>query len=146
MIRENFWETTPLSDMTKDEWEALCDKCGKCCLLKLENDVTKKIYNTNIACKLLCTKTARCKDYNNRLQKVKKCIKLTVENISKFFHWMPKTCSYRLLYEGKPLPHWHPILTGKPLSKTAQSAVFFGLVTERDVPKGSEQDHIILEE
>ena len=107
----SFWETKNLIDMNKNEWESLCDKCGKCCVIKLEDYDNKKIYYTNVSCKLLCNNTASCSDYNNRKSLVKDCIILSPENL-KDLKWMPDTCAYKLLDEGKKLPSWHPLICG----------------------------------
>ena len=106
-----FWETKNLIDMNENEWESLCDKCGKCCVIKLEDLDTQKVHYTNISCKLLCEKSASCKDYENRKSIVPDCIILSPDNL-KDLKWMPKTCAYKLLNEGKNLPYWHPLLSG----------------------------------
>ena len=107
----NFWETKNLIDMNKNEWESLCDKCGKCCVIKLEDFDTQEVHYTNVSCKLLCEKTASCKDYKNRKSIVSDCIILSPDNL-KDLKWMPETCAYKLLNEGKKLPYWHPLLSG----------------------------------
>ena len=106
-----FWETKNLIDMNKNEWESLCDKCGKCCVIKLEDFDTQEVHYTNVSCKLLCEKSASCKDYENRKSKVPDCIILSPDNL-KDLKWMPETCAYKLLNEGKKLPYWHPLLSG----------------------------------
>ena len=110
MLKSKFWNKK-LSQLNKEEWEALCDRCGKCCLIKLEEINTKKIFYTNVSCKLLCTKTAHCKNYVNRKNIVKDCTTLNYKNIKKI-NWLPKTCSYRLRNEGKDLPSWHYLISG----------------------------------
>ena len=107
----NFWETKNLIDMNENEWESLCDKCGKCCVIKLEDFDTQEVYYTNVSCKLLCEKSASCKDYKNRKSIVSDCIILSPDNL-KDLKWMPETCAYKLLNEGKKLPYWHPLLSG----------------------------------
>ena len=111
MLEKEFWKNKKLSEFTREEWESLCDRCGKCCLVKLQNVDTNKIHYTNISCKLLCTKTANCTNYKNRKKIVKECVVLNQDNIEKL-EWMPKTCSYRLINEGKDLPEWHHLITG----------------------------------
>ena len=106
-----FWETKNLIDMNDNEWESLCDKCGKCCVIKLEDFDTQEVHYTNVSCKLLCEKSASCKDYENRKSIVPDCIILSPDNL-KDLKWMPKTCAYKLLNEGKNLPYWHPLLSG----------------------------------
>lgn len=105
-----FWETRSLSEMNKNEWESLCDGCGRCCLVKLEDDETFDLYVTNVACRLLDIETCRCRDYAQRLQKVSMCLSLTVDELDTF-KWLPESCAYRLLSEGKALMSWHPLLS-----------------------------------
>ena len=107
----NFWETKNLIDMNENEWESLCDKCGKCCVIKLEDFDTQEVHYTNVSCKLLCEKSASCKNYENRKSIVPDCIILSPDNL-KDLKWMPETCAYKLLNEGKELPYWHPLLSG----------------------------------
>ena len=111
MLEKEFWKNKKLSEFTREEWESLCDRCGKCCLVKIENIDTNKIHYTNISCKLLCTKTANCTNYKNRKKIVKECVVLNQDNIEKL-EWMPKTCSYRLINDGKDLPEWHHLISG----------------------------------
>jgi uncharacterized cysteine cluster protein YcgN (CxxCxxCC family) len=112
---DRFWETTPLSEMTQAQWEALCDGCAKCCLEKLEDVDTRRIVYTNVACRLLDRGTCRCTDYTNRSKVVPTCVTLTLAVLGDPY-WLPATCAYRLLAEGQPLPDWHPLLTGDPSS------------------------------
>lgn len=97
--------------MSKDEWESLCDGCGKCCLHKLEDEDTAQIHYTNVACRMLNTGTCRCKDYPDRKRYVPDCVQLTAEAVGAL-GWLPSTCAYRLLAERKPLPWWHPLVSG----------------------------------
>ncbi len=110
-----FWRRKTLAEMTGEEWEAVCDGCGRCCLHKLENKETGEISYTGIACCLLDIDRCRCKDYPNRTAEENVCLTMTPQNISAF-PWLPKTCGYRLLFEGKELPSWHPLVTGDPES------------------------------
>tara|TARA_Y100000389_G_scaffold37484_1_gene31816 strand:- start:64 stop:498 length:435 start_codon:yes stop_codon:yes gene_type:complete len=110
-LGNNFWETKNLIDMNENEWESLCDKCGKCCVIKLEDFDTQEVHYTNVSCKLLCEKSASCKNYENRKSIVPDCIILSPDNL-KDLKWMPETCAYKLLNEGKELPYWHPLLSG----------------------------------
>ncbi|NBC37302.1 YcgN family cysteine cluster protein [Novosphingobium sp. FSY-8] len=110
VLRDRFWET-PLHKLSKPEWEALCDGCGQCCLHKVEDEDTGDIYMTNVACKLLDLRTARCSDYRNRRDFVPDCIKLTAKSAGRL-SWLPDTCAYRRLANGEPLPDWHYLLTG----------------------------------
>jgi len=106
-----FWETKRLHQMSGQEWESLCDGCGLCCLIRYEDEETGEIIPTRVSCQLLDQTTCQCKDYANRKAYVPDCIKLNPHNIDEL-SWMPKSCAYRRLYEGKPLPVWHPLITG----------------------------------
>ena len=107
-----FWKTKTLAEMTRTEWEWLCDGCGRCCLNKLEDEDTGKFLYTRAACKLLDLKTCHCSDYANRHERVSDCVTLTPGNVGSL-GWLPATCAYRLLDEGKPLPWWHPLVSGR---------------------------------
>lgn len=114
-----FWKTKKLAEMNRQEWESLCDGCGRCCLNKLEDEDTGRFIYTRAACKLLDLDTCRCKDYPNRSRKVPDCVTLTPQNVPEL-GWLPSTCAYRLLDEGKDLPWWHPLLSGD--SETVKQA------------------------
>lgn len=109
---EPFWKTKTLAEMSRSEWEQLCDGCGRCCLNKLEDEDTGEFLYTRAACKLLDLKTCRCSDYQNRASRVPDCVSLTPENVPTL-GWLPATCAYRLLDEGKPLAWWHPLVSGR---------------------------------
>ena len=115
MPEKPFWQRKALDQMTPQEWESLCDGCGLCCLIRFEDEETGEVIPTRVACKLLDGDLCRCKDYPNRKRYVPDCIKLTPGNIDDLY-WMPKSCAYRRLNEGKPLPRWHPLVTGDPES------------------------------
>lgn len=115
MARKPFWQTKSLEQMTAAEWESLCDGCGLCCLIRLEDEDTGEIIPTRVACRLFDAKTCRCADYANRKAKVPDCIKLTPGNIDDLL-WMPKSCAYRRLHEGRGLASWHPLISGDPES------------------------------
>ena len=108
-----YWQHKTLGQMTRDEWEALCDGCGRCCLNKLEDESTGEIHHTDIACRLLDPETCRCSSYENRKHFVPECQILTHRNLKKY-SWLPSTCAYRLLHEGKQLQWWHPLVSGNP--------------------------------
>ncbi len=108
---EPFWRNTPLDQMTPEEWESLCDGCGKCCLLKLEDEDTGDIAYTRLHCRLLDSDTCRCSQYDTRKALVPDCVILTPKSVSEL-KWMPKSCAYRLLYEGQDLPDWHHLVCG----------------------------------
>jgi uncharacterized protein len=109
---EPFWRRKPLGQMTDSEWESLCDGCGRCCLVKLEDaDDSSRTYFTDVACRLLDGDTCRCRDYANRTAEVKDCVRLTPRNINRIV-WLPPTCAYRLLADGRDLYWWHPLVSG----------------------------------
>jgi uncharacterized protein len=108
-----FWKTKRLSQMTQAEWESLCDGCGRCCLNKLEDIDTGATYFTNVACRLFDTASCRCKDYANRKRQVSDCVQLSPRNVKRIV-WLPPTCAYRLVAEGKDLAWWHPLVSGSP--------------------------------
>lgn len=114
-MSQPFWKMKSLSDMTREEWESLCDGCGKCCLVKLEDEDTGLLLDTDISCKLFDGSTCRCKDYDNRHATVPDCVVLTPAKV-RTLPWIPKTCAYRLLAEGKELYDWHPLVSGDPMS------------------------------
>ncbi len=145
-LRPRFWERVPLRKMTAQEWEALCDGCGKCCLNKLEDPETREIAFTRVACRLLDDQTCRCAQYDIRKQIVPDCVVLTPANISEIAYWMPSTCTYRLLYEGKPLQDWHPLISGTPETvHIAGVSVKGWTVPEFEIPEEEWEDHIIEE-
>ena len=113
MAEKQFWKTKSLDQMTAAEWESLCDGCGLCCLIRFEDEETGEVIPTRVACKLLDQHLCQCKDYVNRKAHVPDCIKLTPWNIEALA-WMPPSCAYRRLYEGRGLPDWHPLITGDP--------------------------------
>jgi uncharacterized cysteine cluster protein YcgN (CxxCxxCC family) len=108
-----FWKSKTLEQMTRAEWESLCDGCGQCCLLKVEDEDTSRVFVTRLGCRLLDTHTCRCTDYVNRRKRVPDCISMSVANVDDFF-WLPKTCAYRSLAEGRDLEWWHPLVSGDP--------------------------------
>jgi len=138
-----FWERKELQEMTRAEWESLCDGCGRCCLLKLADEDGGNVVYTDVACRLLDLEACRCTDYPRRHRIVKDCVKLTPENLGQL-GWMPSTCAYRLLYEGKALYWWHPLVSGDAASvRAAGIAVAGRVVSERRVPEEELEDHIV---
>lgn len=109
--RPAFWEL-PLEQLNPTEWEALCDSCGRCCLHKFEDEDTAEVRYTDVVCSLLDQSDCRCTDYANRRTRVPDCLQLSMDQ-PQVFRWMPDTCAYRRRFEGKPLPSWHPLLTGR---------------------------------
>lgn len=110
---DQFWKDKTLDQLTPEQWEALCDGCGRCCLQKLKNPTTGKVYYTWVACRLLDIHQCRCRDYPRRHDLVPDCERLKPARIPKL-RWLPRTCAYRLIAEGKPLYDWHPLVSGDP--------------------------------
>lgn len=106
-----FWETTPLSEMTREQWESLCDGCGRCCLLRLEDEDTGQVHTTVVACRLLDLETCRCSDYDRRFSIVPLCLRMTPERAADW-GWLPETCAYVRVARGEGLADWHPLVSG----------------------------------
>lgn len=142
-MTDKWWETTPLKEMSTEQWEALCDGCAKCCLVKLEDEDTGEIAYTRLHCKLLDASTCQCSDYSNRKKHVPDCIKLTPDNLDEF-KWMPKSCAYRLLSEGKSLFDWHPLISGEARTVHEDGHSIMGRTFSEDtVFEGDEFDWIV---
>lgn len=145
-LRPRFWETVPLARMTPTEWEALCDGCGKCCLNKLEYDDTGEVEFTRIACRLLDGETCRCSHYETRRDYVPDCVQLTPKTLPKVAYWLPRTCAYRLLHEGKSLQDWHYLISGDPQAvHLAGMSVKGWTIPETEVPEDDWDDYTIEE-
>lgn len=139
-----FWETSTLEEMTPDEWESLCDGCGRCCLVKLEDADTGAILATDIGCALFDAGTCRCRDYPNRSRTIPDCVTLTPEAVRNL-KWLPPTCAYRLVANGEPLRWWHPLISGDPDSVAAAGISVKGRVSasETEVAEADLVDHIV---
>jgi uncharacterized protein len=145
-LRPRFWEKYPVDRLTQAEWEALCDGCGKCCLNKLEDEETGEVALTRIACRLLDDSTCRCGQYPIRHQFVPECIVLSPQNMDKNLYWMPETCAYKLLWQGKRLFDWHPLISGDPQTVHDAGISVQGItIPEFDVPEEDWEDYIIEE-
>ncbi len=138
-MSNHFWEEKDLSDFTEEEWEAICMNCGKCCLIKLQDEDSEEIYYTKITCRYFDKEHCKCSEYQNRCTLVPACLKLTKANLGNI-PWMPKTCAYRTLYESKTLPAWHPLLTGK---RDENHNIKNFCINEKEINPDDIEDHII---
>lgn len=142
-MSQPFWKTKSLKEMNRQEWESLCDGCALCCLQKLEDEDSGQVHYTNLVCRYLDEESCRCSDYQNRSILVPNCVWLTREDIDQF-HWLPKTCAYRLLAEGKELYDWHPLISGSPDSVHEVGISVKGkTVSEEYIHPDQWQDHLI---
>jgi len=138
-----FWQRKRLDEMTAQEWESLCDGCGKCCLAKLEDEDTGEVFYTDLACRYMDQSNCQCTVYRTRTQAVPECVVLEPSTLATFY-WLPYTCAYRTLAEGRPLAQWHPLLTGDPDSvHEAGVSIANRVQSEAEVPVDDWQEHII---
>jgi len=138
-----FWEKKTLEEMTPEEWESLCDRCGKCCLYKIEDVVTDRVYFTNVACRLLDLKTCQCRDYAHRSSQVRDCFPLTPKMVREI-NWLPESCAYRRLAEGRRLAWWHPLVSGDPDTvRTMGVSVCGKVVGEDEVDLADLEDMVV---
>lgn len=143
MTQDKFWQHKSLSQMTGAEWESLCDGCARCCLNKLEDWDTGEIYWTNVACELLDHQTCKCSNYEKRQSLMPDCIQLTQKKIHEII-WLPPTCAYRLIDEGKDLPDWHPLVSGNENSvHEAGISVKGRIVAENGMKPEDLEDYIV---
>lgn len=138
-----FWERKTLAEMNREEWEALCDGCAKCCLHKLEDEDSGELLYTRVACRYLDQDSCRCGVYPERQRLVPTCIKLEPGNFE-HLRWMPGTCAYRLLSEGRPLPLWHPLLNGGRAAMVAAGQSVSGkVISEEFVHEDGFDEHLV---
>lgn len=139
-----FWRRKAMSEMTRAEWESLCDGCGRCCLNKLIDEDTDATVFTDVGCKLLDGQSCRCRDYPRRQSKVRDCVRLTPRNVRRL-KWLPPTCAYRLVAEGKDLAWWHPLVSGDPETVHRAGISVRGRVaaSEADVPDDRLEEYIV---
>ena len=131
-MQDRFWEKG-LAALTAEEWEALCDGCGRCCLVKLEDEDTGEIFTTSVVCALYDTERGGCSAYARRHALMPDCLRITPETIG-HISWLPETCAYRRVHEGRPLPAWHPLICGDPQGPRRAGASILGhVISERDV-------------
>jgi len=139
-----FWKSKSMTEMSTEEWESLCDGCGKCCCLRMEDEDTAAIYVTDISCKLFNRETCRCGDYENRVKQVPDCVQLTPENAGALA-WMPQTCAYRLIANGKDLYDWHHLVSGsRQTIHDAGMSVQNATYSEIDIPEKDQIKHIVI--
>ena len=139
-----FWQRKSLKEMTDSEWESLCDGCGRCCLVKLEDaDDSSRTYFTDVGCRLLDGETCRCSDYPNRSARVKDCVRLTPRNINRIV-WLPPTCAYRMLADGGDLYWWHPLVSGDPETvHQAGISVRHRTISEAGMTSAEMEEHLV---
>ena len=143
MIESLFWQQKSLAEMTAEEWESLCDGCAKCCLQKLEDEDTGEVFYTKVVCRYLDESNCRCQHYQQRQRLVPTCVWLRPEDVE-HFHWLPTTCAYRLIHEGKPLPEWHHLISGSRETVHEQGVSVKGRVlNETYVHPDGLEEHII---
>lgn len=141
----NFWEQKPLGEMNREEWESLCDHCGKCCLLKLQDedsasDDAGSVYYTNIVCDLFYQNSGHCSDYYNRETLVPSCLRLTPDNLEAIA-WMPLSCAYRRIMEGRGLADWHHLVSGdKQTIHTTGNSVLGKVVQEKQLKQTNDSE------
>ena len=142
-LRPQFWENYTIHELNRAEWEALCDGCGLCCLVKLEDEDSHEVVYTKVSCTMLDCQTGQCSDYVNRKKHVPDCIQLTPTLLEKI-KWLPSTCAYRRRFEGKNLPRWHYLLTGDRNSvHLAKKSVAKRCISENDVNPEYIEDYIV---
>ena len=142
-LRAKFWENLPLEELNKAEWEALCDGCGLCCLVKLEDEETEQIYFTNLVCSLLDVDACRCSDYKNRHDLMPDCRAITMSSLQEI-EWLPASCAYRLREQGKSLQPWHPLISGtKESVHEAQISTRGWTRSEKGIGDDDYEDHIV---
>ena len=139
-----FWRTKTLAELNQEEWESLCDGCGRCCLVKLEDEDDGRILPTNVACRLFDAERCTCHDYENRTARVPDCLQLTPALVAEL-RWLPPSCTYRLVHEGKDLPAWHHLKTGDRETVHEAGASVRGRISayEDDIAEGDWPQHIV---
>lgn len=139
-----FWEVKSLKDMNQAEWESLCDGCGLCCLQKLQDEDTDEVFFTCVSCQYLDSQSCRCKVYDNRFEYLPECLNLTMDNLETTLPWLPSSCAYKLVYEGKSLPEWHHLKSkDKNLIHHLNLSVKNKVVSELEVDEDDWEDYII---
>ena len=144
-ISTNWWDTTSLTNMTREQWESLCDHCGKCCLIKLEDEDDGQVYYTDVVCDLFKNDDCHCSDYWNRETLVPACIRLTQDNLDGI-NWMPPSCAYRRIRDEQGLPEWHHLVTGDKASIHQQAqSVKDRTVFEKEIKHTDDYEEHVVE-
>ncbi len=142
-MKHDFWKYKSLQLMSAEEWEALCDGCARCCLIKLQDDETEEVFYTNVACRMLDASTCRCRDYQHRQKHVATCMVLVGDDAATL-RLLPASCAYRRLYERKPLLPWHPLVSGLRHEVHAQGFSVRGkVISEEYIHPEQLEDHVI---
>lgn len=142
MKKKSFWENKKLNELSNEEWEALCDRCGKCCVIKLIDEETNLLYYTNVSCHLFNSSSCNCNDYKNRKRLVKDCVKLNPESLDSL-KWLPNSCSYKLIHEGKKLPNWHPLIQGNRIKmEKGKHSVKGRVISEKKIKNDNFEEYI----
>ena len=142
-VEKDFWKHKTLAEMSLEEWEALCDGCAICCLYKIEDEEGMEVQLTKIACRYLDLETCTCQLYEQRKSAMPTCIKLTPSKV-KNLKWLPETCAYRLILKGKPLPNWHPLVSGDPNSiHRAGISVMGKVISESSANMNNLEEYVI---
>jgi len=141
VTQQQFWINKPLEQWSRQEWESLCDHCAKCCLHKIEDTDTHEVHFTNVCCQYLDQQTCQCSEYRDRSTLVPDCVTLTPADL-KDSYWLPSTCAYRLIAEDKPLPAWHPLISGNPAS-TAMAGQQIGGRVVSELEADDLEQHLI---
>ena len=140
MAHEVFWRSKSLEEMNPQEWESLCDGCALCCLHKVEDEDTREVFYTTVVCHLLDFDNCRCTRYEDRCTLVPDCVKLRPQDVDAF-HWLPPSCAYRLVHEGKDLPDWHPLVSGRQETVIEENASVLNFYEVKD-NEISEEDFV----
>jgi hypothetical protein len=143
IMSSEFWHTRALEALTLEEWEALCDRCGKCCLHKIEDEDSGQVYFTDVACRLLNLDTCQCMDYEHPTQEVPDCLSPTADRVSAIY-WLPESCAYRRVAEGRGLAWWHPLVSGDPNTvMQAGISVCGRVILEADADLNALEDRVV---
>ena len=142
-MNEAFWQHLSPEQMSREQWESLCDGCARCCMIKLEDEDSGELHYTNVVCRYLDQEACQCTCYGERTRLVPTCVVLNPENVEEL-SWMPSSCAYRLLAQGDDLPQWHPLVSGDQDSVHIAGVSVRGKVySETDVDEEDLPDHVI---